>query len=118
MNNIKQKGRFLALILRHKPDVINIKLDEHGWALTQKLIDSDKFTMEILEQIVKQNNKGRFAFNDDKTKIRALQGHSVKVDLGLEEVEPPDKLYHGTSRKFVESIMHYGIQKQSREYVV
>jgi len=117
MEDIKSKGKFLALILRHKPETINIKLDKQGWAQTQDLINSGKFTMEDLEMIVELNDKGRFKFNVDNTKIRALQGHSIKVDLELKATQPPSKLYHGTSRKFSRPIINNGIQKRSREYV-
>lgn len=117
MDSVKSKGRFLSLILRHKPEVINAKLDKHGWVETKILIDSGKFTIELLEEIVETNNKGRFKFNFDKSKIRALQGHSLEVDLGLKPTKPPKILYHGTSKRFVKSIINNGIQKQSREYV-
>jgi len=103
--NLKSKGKFLSLILRHKPEVINIQLDENGWANVQDIVDSGEFTFELIDEIVRVNNKKRYAFNKDKTKIRALQGHSVEVDLQLEEKSPHYILYHGTSRKNLQSIL-------------
>lgn len=121
MNNT-DISRFIALILRHKPETINITLDEHGWADTQQLIDGIKkqyaeFDMAALEQIVAEDNKQRYAFNDDKSKIRARQGHSVQVDVDLKEVVPPETLYHGTGLKYMESIMKQGLISKSRLYV-
>lgn len=115
-------SKFISLILRHQPEVINIKLDEKGWANVDELINGINqkgyhIDVEILSEIVTNNNKQRFTFNDDKTKIRANQGHSIDVDVELEEAIPPDILYHGTSSKYVESIMKEGIRKQDRNYV-
>ena len=82
-------GRYIALILRHKPEVIEIKLDSYGWAKVDELIEgvskTHPLSMEILEKIVEIDDKQRFAFNEDKTLIRANQGHSVSVDVELKE---------------------------------
>jgi putative RNA 2'-phosphotransferase len=114
-------SRFIALILRHKPEVIGISLDEHGWASVPELIAGVSRTrhldMAILERIVAEDEKQRYAFNSDKTLIRANQGHSVPVDVELEEVVPPEILYHGTGEKFVSSIDEKGLTSQSRLYV-
>lgn len=115
-------GRFISLILRHKPDAIGIRLDQHGWAEVDKLIAGinkagKKIDMEILERIVSENNKQRYSFNEDHTKIRANQGHSVKVDVELKGAVPPDILYHGTAERFLDSIKRNGITKQSRQHV-
>lgn len=114
-------SRFISLILRHKPETIGITLDAHGWADVNKLIKgvSNKYpiTMDILEEIVRTDEKQRYSFNEDHTKIRANQGHSVKVDLGLEPVEPPIRLCHGTGVKYRKSIDEIGIISKSRQYV-
>ena len=114
-------GKLISLILRHKPDVIGITLDEHGWANVYGLIKgvnkSHKLTMEMLEEIVATDDKQRYSFNEDKTRIRANQGHSINVDVELEEVEPPEYLWHGTGRKYVDSIMKDGLIPKSRLYV-
>ena len=114
-------GKLISLILRHKPDVVGITLDEHGWANVDELIKGvskkHKLTMEMLENIVATDEKQRYSFNEDKTKIRANQGHSINVDVELEEVEPPEILWHGTGEKYVESIKETGLVPKSRLYV-
>lgn len=114
-------SRYISLILRHKPEVIGIELDEHGWANVAQLIAgvnrTHPLTIELLEQIVANDNKGRFAFNEDKTCIRANQGHSVPVDVELTQTEPPEILYYGTSEKYVEGIHAQGLLSKSRLFV-
>lgn len=115
-------GRFLSLVLRHKPETIGITLDKNGWADVKELIEKVKLSeryidIEILERIVRENNKKRYSFNEDKSKIRANQGHSIKVELNLKEMIPPEILYHGTATKFLESIREKGILKRNRQYV-
>lgn len=115
-------SKYLSLILRHKPDVIGITLDEHGWANINDLIlgveqNNPGFNMEVLEEIVKTDSKQRYSFNEDKTLIRANQGHSIPVDVELEEKEPPEFLYHGTGEKYVSSINQHGLIPKSRLYV-
>ena len=120
-SELVKTSMFIALILRHKPEVIGITLDEHGWADVAQLIDGVQkkypFDMGILEEIVEYNNKKRFVFNADKTKIRANQGHSVHVDVELEEAVPPEILYHGTREKYLISILEQGLLPQSRLHV-
>lgn len=119
--SLKDLGRYVSLILRHKPEVIGITLDEHGWANVDELIagvaKNNTFNMEILEEIVRTDNKQRFSFNEDKTRIRANQGHSIPVDVELQEQVPPDMLWHGTGEKYVESIEQEGLIPKSRLYV-
>lgn len=80
-------SRYLSLILRHKPWVAGVTLDRHGWADVEELLAgvSRKYPInkEILEEIVRTDNKQRYSFNDEKTKIRANQGHSIPVDVEL-----------------------------------
>ena len=113
----KSLSKFISLILRHKPETIGIKLDENGWADVEKLLTGVKIDFSTLERIVRENDKQRFSFNEDKTKIRANQGHSLKVDVELEEKVPPQFLYHGTIERFTNSIETQGILKGSRLYV-
>lgn len=123
MSDYTNLSKFLSMILRHKPEVIKIKLDKHGWANVDELISNMwKYKQKyidrgILEHIVKTDEKQRYSFNEDKTLIRANQGHSIKVDVELEEKEPPEILYHGTATKFVKGIEQEGLKKQSRLYV-
>lgn len=115
-------GRFISLILRHKPETIGIRLDEHGWAEVPELLEGINrsgraIDMETLERIVRENEKQRYAFNQDHTRIRARQGHSLEVDVELQSRTPPDTLYHGTAERFLNSILKDGICRQSRQYV-
>jgi len=115
--NDKSLSKFISLILRHKPESIGIKLDKNGWADVNELLKGVKINFSTLERIVRENDKQRFSFNEDKTKIRANQGHSLKVDVELEEKIPPQFLYHGTIERFAKSIDAQGILKGNRLYV-
>ena len=119
--SLKDISKYMSLILRHKPEAIGISLDEHGWANVEELIagiaKNNEFNMEILEEIVRTDEKQRYSFNDDKTLIRANQGHSILVDVELEEKEPPEILWHGTGEKFVVAIDAEGLISKSRLYV-
>lgn len=117
-------GSFLCFALRHRPDQVGIELDEHGWANVDELIagvnrvhPEMNLDMELLEEIVRIDNKMRYSFNEDKTLIRANQGHSIPVDVELQELTPPAVLYHGTAEKYVESIDATGLIPKSRLYV-
>ena len=120
---LRNTSKFISLILRHRPEAIGITLDEHGWADVQELIDginkSDghSLDMELLEEIVRTDEKQRYSFNEDHTLIRANQGHSIPVDVELEETIPPDTLWHGTGEKYVSSIDVQGLIPKSRLYV-
>ena len=119
--DLKNTSKFISLILRHKPETIGITLDEHGWANVDELIAGVSKTypidMDVLEQIVREDEKQRYSFNEDKTLIRANQGHSIPVDVELEEKEPPEFLYHGTGEKYMSSIDAQGLIPKSRLYV-
>lgn len=115
-------SKFISLVLRHEPETIGLTLDENGWADTTILIDKMnskgiRINMELLEHVVATNTKKRFSYNEDKTKIRANQGHSINIDLQLSPVKPPDVLYHGTSEKLLPSILQNGLQKRNRQHV-
>lgn len=121
MDKNKKTSKYISLILRHHPEVIDITVDEHGWADVKDLLAgvsrTDPLTMERLEEIVAQDEKKRYSFNEDKTKIRANQGHSIPVDLELKPQEPPEVLYHGTGEKYVASIDRQGLLHRNRLYV-
>lgn len=121
MNDIKI-GKYICLILRHKPEIIGIELDKNGWANVDELINGLKkkypdFNREKLEYIVNTDNKQRYSLSDYKRKIRARQGHSIDVDVELKELTPPEFLYHGTAERFLGSIMKEGLVPKSRLYV-
>lgn len=118
---LNDTSKFIALVLRHKPEEIGISLDEHGWANVDELIagiaKTQPLDMAMLEEIVSSDDKQRYSFNEDKTLIRANQGHSIPVDVELEKKIPPEILYHGTGEKYVESIERQGLIPKSRLYV-
>lgn len=114
----------LSYVLRHRPDHIGIQLDSKGWADVGALLVGFNLvglplTFNQLNEIVATNDKQRFAFNKDKTKIRANQGHSadlnIKVDLNRKT--PPITLYHGTSIHSIDSIKKGGLQPMNRTHV-
>ena len=115
-------SKYLSKYLRHTPDAIGIKLALSGWVTVDELLTAcakNKFPIsrQELEAVVESNDKQRFSFDSTGSRIRANQGHSVKVDLQLEAIVPPDELYHGTGRKSVESILQTGLYKMSRYHV-
>lgn len=115
-------GIYIAYILRHNPSAAGIALDERGWARVDELIagvrgSGYEIDMQILENTVAADNKGRFSFNADKSLIRANQGHSIPVAVEMEEGTPPETLYHGTAEKYLESIKANGIVKKTRNFV-
>ena len=117
----RRTGRFLSLILRHRPEAAGITLDEHGWADVEELLAAVSKTRPLtragLEQIVAEDDKQRFAFNEDGTKLRACQGHSIPVDVQPAPAVPPETLYHGTAERSVESIGRQGLILGTRLYV-
>jgi putative RNA 2'-phosphotransferase len=120
--NLKKYSKFMSLVLRHKPEEIGLELDENGWAKVDELLakmqargkDLDR---SLLDEVVETNDKKRFAFSVDGQRIRASQGHSLKLDLGLEEKSPPEILYHGTATRNMEIIFKEGLKRMSRHHV-
>lgn len=122
MGRSDQLSKFISLVLRHDPSAAHITLDEHGWADVDELLaginkTGRKINRDILEEIVATDQKQRYGFNQDKTRIRANQGHSIPVDVELKEQEPPEFLYHGTASRFLEAIEKEGLKPMSRLYV-
>lgn len=117
MKHLENIGRYICLILRHKPETIGITLDHHGWANVDELIKGVNIDRETLEEIVRTDSKQRYSFNEDHTKIRANQGHSINVDVELEKKTPPDILYHGSGIKYEQLILEQGLIPKSRLYV-
>lgn len=122
----KKISKFLSLILRHRPETINLTLDKQGFAYIDELIKNTnqktslgfKLTYEQLYEVVATNDKKRFEISEDNTQIRAVQGHSTRVvERDFEPVLPPDVLYHGTAHQFIPSILKDGLLPKSRQYV-
>lgn len=121
-SDTKNTSKFLSLVLRHAPETIKLSLDSNGWASVEELLQQcnafqKKLDFETLKHIVETNDKKRFAFNADMTKIRASQGHSITIDLDIKPVTPPTVLFHGTVEKFLEAIKNEGLKKMSRQHV-
>lgn len=119
---IKRISKLLSLVLRHAPEKIDLTLDKNGWASVDELLQqcntfNYQIDQDLLRLVVDTNDKKRFIFNEDHTKIRANQGHSIQVDLNLNEQEPPLFLYHGTVAKFMENIKTEGLKKMNRQHV-
>ena len=119
-------SKFLSFVLRHQPDAIGLTLDENGWVNIDELIDKANQSKEanaltltpaLIQEVVASNDKQRFAISEDGLMIRANQGHSVKVDLQLKPMEPPDILYHGTATRFLDDILKDGLKAQQRQHV-
>ncbi len=117
-----QTSKFLSYVLRHAPESIGLSLDQQGWAeigeLLEKVrIEGHALDLAGLQRIVAESDKKRFTISEDGKRIRAAQGHSVNVDLGLQPSQPPDTLYHGTATRFLESIKTQGLVSGSRQQV-
>ncbi|MFI0899975.1 RNA 2'-phosphotransferase [Streptomyces sp. NPDC020983] len=115
-------SKFLARVLRHEPELIGVALDEGGWVDVGVLLAAcaahgRPLTRAELEHVVETNNKRRYAFSGDGRRIRASQGHSVTVDLGLVPAVPPDVLFHGTATVTVPLILREGLRPMSRQDV-
>lgn len=117
-----QTSKFLSYVLRHAPDSIGITLDSQGWVAVDELLAKANaagraLDIKSLKQVVATSDKKRFTFNEDMTRIRAAQGHSVKVDLGKQPSAPPVVLYHGTATRHLPAILQEGLKPMSRQKV-
>lgn len=116
---MKQKSKYLALLLRHQPEKANIPLDKNGWAPVREILKAVNVSFDELAYLVSTDDKQRYAFNEDKTMIRANQGHSIRVAVDMDEFTPKlgDVLYHGTVDRFIVPILLEGLKPMSRQYV-
>ena len=120
--NLTRKSKLLSKVLRHSPELIGITLDQHGYVEVSELLSAlasygKPLTQQELQKVVEFNDKKRFAFSEDGLRIRAVQGHSVQVELKLREAAPPQELFHGTSKKFLEAIKAEGLKPMKRHHV-
>lgn len=113
-NDLTRKGKQLSFLLRHDTEY---RFDEHGYREVLDLVQNHGFTEDEIIELVETNDKQRYEFNANKSKIRARQGHSVAINVDLQEALPPDVLFHGTATRFLDSIRERGILKMSRNYV-
>jgi putative RNA 2'-phosphotransferase len=115
-------SKFLSLVLRHDPGRIGVALDRAGWIHVEVLLaglahHGRPTTVEQLMRVVDTSDKRRFALDESGTRIRANQGHSVAVDLGLTPSIPPDRLFHGTPKVNLDAIMREGLLPGQRHAV-
>ena len=115
-------SKFLAKHLRHTPDALGLTLQAGGWVSVDDLLSASArvgfaISYDELLECVETSDKKRFAFDGVGDLIRANQGHSVEVDLQLDEREPPEFLFHGTVERFLVSIMAEGLKKGTRHHV-
>lgn len=115
-------SKFISLVLRHEPERIGLTLDPAGWASVDDLLAKAAgagrvVSRDCLHEIVATSDKQRFALSEDGLRIRANQGHSIEIELGLPAVAPPDVLYHGTATRFTDSILRSGLDRRDRHHV-
>jgi putative RNA 2'-phosphotransferase len=120
--DLVKTSKFLSLVLRHQPERIGLSLDREGWADVDELIERANtrgmfLTRDIVLEVVRTSDKQRFALDEAGGRIRANQGHSVEVDLGLAPMEPPPVLFHGTAQSSVGSIRQAGLHAGRRHHV-
>lgn len=112
----------MSLVLRHRPDKIGLTLDANGWAKVADLIACSQrgglpLSRDLIRQVVATNDKKRFVLSEDGERIRAAQGHSLPIDLELAPQQPPDRLFHGTASRFLDSIREKGLLRGRRQHV-
>ena len=119
-------SKVISYALRHRPDKFGLKLDGRGFVLTGDLINginrygnlNRQMSVEDIDIIIAESDKKRFEFADSKTRIRAVYGHSTKdVKIELNNVLPPDTLYHGTEHRVFGKILKDGLKPMNRQYV-
>lgn len=123
LDNLLKVSKFLSFVLRHRPEEIGLTLDKEGWASTADLIEKARradvhLTQELLEEVVRTDDKGRYGLSSDRSRIRAVQGHSsLLVALSMKKTVPPLVLYHGTAARYMPAIQKEGLVPQSRHHV-
>lgn len=120
--HLTRTSKFLSQILRHRPEKIGLTLDANGWAEVSELLEKSAasgtlISPELLRFVVESNDKQRYSFSPDGRRIRANQGHSVQIDLGLKAQVPPEILYHGTAEHSLAAIRKSGLLPMRRQHV-
>jgi putative RNA 2'-phosphotransferase len=126
---VSRKSKFLALVLRHNPALIGLSMDRHGWVSVDEFLKNcashgapfkyqgKPYTRTELTDIVAKDDKGRFEFDNSKTKIRAVHGHSVDLEMDRPSEVPLSTLYHGTTGRFLDGIFSDGLMPMKRRFV-
>jgi len=120
--SLEAKSKFLALVLRHRPESVDLDLDADGWVDLAALIDKCaqrkiEYSQEIINQIIAASDVARFELSDDGERIRATHGHSVEVNIEHLRAVPPALLFHGTAPRFISAIRAEGLTAQGRRHV-
>jgi putative RNA 2'-phosphotransferase len=110
-------SKYLSRHLRHQPERLGLTLEPGGWVRVDELLRAASITRDELEEVVARNDKQRFSFDETGARIRANQGHSVEVDLGLQPADPPAVLFHGTAERNLPSIRQHGLERRGRHHV-
>lgn len=115
-------SKYLSYLLRHHPESLKLEMDRHGWVRISELIEKARaegteISRERIRRVMEDSDKNRFRISEDGRCLRAGYGHSIEVDLGLEPAGPPEKLWHGTARRNLDSIRRDGLLPGSRQYV-
>lgn len=125
MEHMQEISKYISFLLRHHPEKLNLHMNMHGWVEVGQLLDGINqekkyaLTMEDLEEIVETDSKGRYRFNEGKSKIKACQGHSIPWVLPeLTFMEPPEVLYHGTTEKAWKKIQNSGYILKMKRHAV
>ena len=119
---VVRRSRWLSRHLRHSPGRIGLDLEPGGWVLVDDLLAAAArhgmpMSRDQLDEVVATNDKRRFSLSEDGARVRANQGHSVEVDLQLEQREPPPVLFHGTGERAVDAILSAGLDRHRRHHV-
>jgi len=112
-------SKFLARHLRHRPHELGLELQPGGWVGVEELLAACRrsgFSLSAaeLDAAVHAPGKRRYAYDATGERVRAVQGHSVAVDLGYTPSPPPPALYHGTHTGAVSAILRQGLRPMDR----
>ncbi|UWQ77744.1 RNA 2'-phosphotransferase [Leisingera sp. S132] len=118
-NDLKQLSKFLSYILRHNPGALGLNMDWQGWVGVDAILTkaAPPVTRRQIEEVVRTSSKQRFSLSPDGLKIRANQGHSLAVDLGLTPCRPPATLFHGTAERSLPAVLCEGLKPMQRQHV-
>ena len=118
MRDLEKISIYMSKLLRHKPELGGIVVDTQGYTEVESLLNALNITKDELDYIVSTDSKKRYSYDKTGTKIRANQGHSLPyVKIDFDEYIPKGTLYHGTAKKYIESILKDGLKPQTRNKV-
>lgn len=120
ITDLKKVSIYLSLVLKYKPEYAGVTLDEYGWTNVSDLIQgvSKKYPIDIdiLEEIVYTDNRQRYQFNHNHTRIRATR-RTLNSKTDLVRSKPPENLYFVASKKQIDAIDRDGLMPKESRYV-